>query len=310
MKELICYGAGEIGLQMICFLEHKNKKSSIVSVIDRNKNINNVHNIPVITPEEYLNQKSKTPIWITVGSEYKDEVVNWCEKNNLKYFLTVSEVALYLEEDITKWDRDYIAYLHIDGFENYYCVAEKKLDVFWDKESKFYKYFQNLDLTNTIEFACGRGRHVPMYIQCADKVTLVDVLDKNIEHCKKRFDQIANIQYYVNNGHDLRELPDSSYTSVFSYDAMVHFEFIDIYGYLKEFYRVLKNGGMALVHHSNNASNYKVSFDTGVHARNYMSKDLFAFLAYRAGFEILSQNIIDWSGVKDLDCISLLKKND
>lgn len=38
-----------------------------------------------------------------------------------------------------------------------------------------------------------------------------------------------------------------------------------------------------------------------------MSKDVFAYLAYRAGFDVLEQKVIDW-GIKDLDCISLIQK--
>lgn len=307
MKKIVCYGAGKIGLQMINFLEMQNMKSCVVNVIDRNKYVQNKNGIPIITPAEYLEGNERLPIWITLGAEYKDEIINWCEKNELKYFLTISDVALYLDMDIIKWNRDYIAYLHIDGFENYYSAAERAINIFWDEKSEFYQYFKKLDLTDTIEIACGRGRHVPQYVNLANRITLVDVLEKNIEYCKKRFVNNTNIQYYVNNGHDIHDLADNQYSSIFSYDAMVHFEFIDVYEYLKDFYRVLKNGGMALIHHSNN-TDYKVSFDTGAHSRNYMGKDLFAFLAYRAGFEVLSQKVIDWGGVKDLDCISLLKK--
>ena len=38
-----------------------------------------------------------------------------------------------------------------------------------------------------------------------------------------------------------------------------------------------------------------------------MNKDLFAYLAYRAGFEIIEQHVIDWV-VTNLDCVSLVKK--
>lgn len=41
---------------------------------------------------------------------------------------------------------------------------------------------------------------------------------------------------------------------------MVHFEMINIYRYLKDIFRVLKPGGMALIHHSNNLDDYKASF--------------------------------------------------
>lgn len=49
------------------------------------------------------------------------------------------------------------------------------------------------------------------------------------------------------------------------------------------------------------------SFVNAPHGRSFMSKEVFAYLAYRAGFNILEQKIIDWE-IKDLDCISLIQK--
>lgn len=40
---------------------------------------------------------------------------------------------------------------------------------------------------------------------------------------------------------------------------------------------------------------------------SFMSDKIFAYLAYRCGFEICNQKVIDW-GVENLDCISLIMK--
>ena len=88
---------------------------------------------------------------------------------------------------------------------------------------------------------------------------------------------------------------------------MVHFEMIDIYRYLKDIFRVLKPGGMALIHHSNNSDDYKASFTNSIYGRSFMSDKIFAYLAYRCGIEICNQKVIDW-GVENLDCISLIMK--
>lgn len=185
--------------------------------------------------------------------------------------------------------------------------SENAINRFWQEDSAFYQMFRRLNLDNVIELACGRGRHVPMYEKYANAITLVDILEENIEMCRERFKDRNNIFYYCNNGVDLSGLPDNTYTSLFTYDAMVHFEMLDIASYLKEFYRVLKPGSYVLAHHSNNTSDYRASFENAVGGRSFMSTDVFAYLAYRSGFEIVEQKIIDW-GVKDLDCISLLKK--
>ena len=150
---------------------------------------------------------------------------------------------------------------------------------------------------------------MPHYIESAENVALVDILAENIEYCRKRFKENRKIAYYKNNGYDLQDISSESYTAVFTYDAMVHFEMLDIFNYLKETRRVLENGGRALFHHSNNSSDYRVTFSSGTSGRNYMSKDLFAYLANRAGLKILEQRVIDWGDVKELDCLTLLEKN-
>lgn len=88
---------------------------------------------------------------------------------------------------------------------------------------------------------------------------------------------------------------------------MVHFEMLDIYSYLRDIYRVLIPGGRALIHHSNNSKDYKAAFANAPNGRAFMSKNLFAHLAYKSGFKIISQDVIDW-GIKNLDCITLIEK--
>lgn len=39
-----------------------------------------------------------------------------------------------------------------------------------------------------------------------------------------------------------------------------------------------------------------------------MSKNLFAYMAYRCGFKVIRQEVIDWGENKNLDCITLLEK--
>lgn len=67
---------------------------------------------------------------------------------------------------------------------------------------------------------------------------------------------------------------------------------INIGEYLMEFNRVLVPGGREFLHHSDNHVNYKVSFTNGESGRNYMSEELFAYMAYRNGFEVIEQVLI------------------
>ena len=190
----------------------------------------------------------------------------------------MNNIADYLGVDKVEFNRDFIAFYHIENMDNYFEGAEDygHMSVFWGEIGGIYPLFCKLDLTNVIELACGRGRHVGKYIDKAGKVTLVDILEKNINICKDRYK---------------------------AYDEM-----LDIYEYLKDIYRVLVKGGRVLIHHSNYDKDYTASFINSPHGRSYMNASIFAYLASRCGFHILEQDLINWAGVEGLDCVTLLEK--
>ena len=65
---------------------------------------------------------------------------------------------------------------------------------------------------------------------------------------------------------------------------------------------------VAIFHHSNNTDDYRITFSTGTSGRNYMSAQLFAYLANRAGLNVKDQRLINWNGVNNLDCLTLVEK--
>lgn len=307
-EKIIIYGAGRRGQTFYEFIERQGKKDIIYAFCDQNyEKIKEIEGKQVVSFEEAC--KYGLPFLISVMDEKAvTEIKKRIEESDRKW-VDFEHFADVLEEDRVTFNRDFCAFFHIEGMNQYFDEAESddSINVFWSENSPFYEQFKQLDLKNVIELACGRGRHVPHYMHEAGHVTLVDILDENINLCKERFKDETNIAYYCNNGYNLSELESDKYTALFCYDAMVHFEMMDIYEYLKDIYRVLVDGGKVLIHHSNNASDYKASFANAPHGRSFMSKDIFAYLAYRCGFEILEQKEIDW-GVKDLDCITLLQK--
>lgn len=309
------FGAGDLG--KVTENELKNGGGEIKGFIDTYKkgcficDDNRKYDIFPNNNDTFNLIKNENAVVVLAISEYNDY-------KTVRDELVKKGVALYSKDEVlemksntksfTEVERKYIADYHETNMEGYYEAAESALSFFWSKESLFRKRFDLLDLENVVELACGHGRHVPEYVNKAKHITLVDILQKNIDFCKNRFKNIDNISYYVNNGYDLSELKSDSYTSLFTYDSMVHFELLDIFSYLKETFRILKNGGMALFHHSNNTSDYKVSFSNGIEGRNYMSKDLFAYLVHRAGLIVMDQELTWYNNGTYIDCLTLVKK--
>ena len=314
MKRVILYGAGVRGIKTAKLLAQKDINIAgffdIYSNEDKiiiGEEIDGIREVPVWHDVDIKN-KSEYIVIITIADQ---KARKEAESLLLSKGFLIEEIENLLDAGNNRVEqrRNLVKLYHIDNMEEYFDNSEKEesLQVFWEKNSPFFKLFQRLNTERIIELACGRGRHVTKYISQTEKVVLVDILDKNIEYCKDRFRKFENVDYYVNNGYDLSDLQSDYYTALFTYDAMVHFELMDIYQYLLEAYRVLKIGGRALFHHSNNHSDYKLTFSNAQCGRNYMSKDLFAYLAYRAGFEVLEQKIIHhWS--ENLDCITLVEK--
>ena len=102
-------------------------------------------------------------------------------------------------------------------------------------------------------------------------------------------------------------IADASQTALFCYDAMVHFELIDVLAYLRETKRVLVSGGRAMLHVSNNMENPEGTYNQNRHWRNFGSLEVVRHLAVRAGLRVLAHEVIDWCGEPALDGLLLVE---
>ena len=207
--------------------------------------------------------------------------------------------------------REALADAHVS--HSYYDNAESEnwLAPFWSDNSPFLHLVHKLNLEKTMDFACGHGRHSNQIKSVAKSILLVDVNKTNIDFCRERFAKNDIFTYLVCNGRDLREVKNNSLLSIFSFDAMVHFECYDVIQYLSEFYRVLMPGGRALVHHSIYDKNPEGDYSANPSWRNYFSESLMTHFCNRIGFRTLEKCSFTWppngEGEK-IDGLILLEK--
>jgi ubiquinone/menaquinone biosynthesis C-methylase UbiE len=140
-----------------------------------------------------------------------------------------------------------------------------------------------------LEIAPGHGRWTEHLLAGSGHVTVVDISPTCLSYCRTRFQQAANIDYFLTTGHQLPRYIDDKIDFVWSYDSFVHMDRSVIAGYLGEIKRVLKIGGTSVLHHAGieNLDAHVQSEHPGW--RSQMNADVMRQLAEEAGLEVISQ---------------------
>jgi ubiquinone/menaquinone biosynthesis C-methylase UbiE len=119
----------------------------------------------------------------------------------------------------------------------------------WSDYDEFlFKDIDNLENKIVLDFGCGPGRNLVKFSSKFKRVDGVDMAERNLENALSWI-EYNNIQsekhrLFLCNGVDLNRISDEEYDIVMSTICMQHICVYEIrLNYLKEFYRVLKNGG-------------------------------------------------------------------
>jgi SAM-dependent methyltransferase len=187
----------------------------------------------------------------------------------------------------------------------YYDEAERYTEHAWSHVSP---YLEGCDFSRVVDLAAGHGRHGTKLLPLAEVLYIVDMTPENIDFCRQRFGDDPRVRYVLNDGMSLSEIPQDEVTLVFCFDAMVHFDSDTVRAYLHEFRRVLRPGGRGFCHHSNYTGNPGGDWRANPEWRNFMSRELFAHYAAKAGLRILRSDLIDWGSVAGLDCYTLFER--
>jgi len=188
-----------------------------------------------------------------------------------------------------------------------------------------------LPTQTALEIGPGFGRWTHFLKDICTKLILVDLSEKCIEECKRRFDDCSHITYFVNDGKSLDMICDDSVDFVFSFDSLVHVEEDVISAYVTQFSRKLKQNGVAFIHHSNlgeYSTYFQISslvnkipklrsllrrFGVDDVIRQWrapsMSANLMVSNCEKNDLKCISQELITWSTRRVLiDCISIIAR--
>lgn len=103
--------------------------------------------------------------------------------------------------------------------------------------------------TDILEIGPGGGRWTTDLIQRAANYTGIDISETCVQVCSEKFSASKNAKFIVGSGRDLAGVGDASLDAIWSFDVFVHINQAEVAAYLDEFKRVLRPGGVAVLHH-------------------------------------------------------------
>ena len=178
-----------------------------------------------------------------------------------------------------------------------------------------------------LEIAPGFGRWSRFLKELCERLVLVDLTERCIEACRRRFAGESHIEYHVNDGRSLAMVADGSVDFVFSFDALVHAEEDVLEAYLSELATKLAPGGTGFLHHSNlgeygpppgrgvpivgGALRRLGLIDGSDHWRApSMTAAKFRRFAEAAGLVCLGQELVNWKSRRLIDCFSVFARRE
>src|ERR1017187_10291893 len=102
----------------------------------------------------------------------------------------------------------------------YFERAEK--DGRWLWEHLIWPFINDCDFMDVVDLLAGHGRNSAILFNYATRLIITDIQVGNIEVCRSRFGDRANVSYAVGNGYDFQPIADSTLTFIYCFDSMVH----------------------------------------------------------------------------------------
>lgn len=162
-----------------------------------------------------------------------------------------------------------------------------------------------------LEIAPGYGRFTRFLQDSCQRLTGVDLTERCVEACRRRFADDPRLSFHVNDGRSLPMVPDRAIDFAFTFDSLVHAEADVLESYLGELARTLTPDGVAFVHHSNvgafrDPASGRVTIDNHHWRAESMSAALFREFCERRALTCAVQEIVNWGAADLTDCISIV----
>jgi len=147
-----------------------------------------------------------------------------------------------------------------------------------------------------LDVGCGIGRIERFLAPYCRELHAVDISSVMLKKASKRLADVTNVQLRKVNGKDLSFYRDATFDALFCLLVLHHLEYEDAFGYLLEFNRILKMGGLCVLQFPDFCSERYFSaflrhvpvearFRPYARSRGYTSEQI-RFELSKAGFDI------------------------
>lgn len=110
---------------------------------------------------------------------------------------------------------------------------------------------------DVLELGCGGGKFSGRLAPRCRSLVCGDISEQMIARARATLRELgldANVDYRVLNGVDFAGVPDESVDFIFSYDVQLHLQPENVFGYMQDARRVLRDNGVFMLHQVNLAS--------------------------------------------------------
>lgn len=140
-----------------------------------------------------------------------------------------------------------------------------------------------------LELGSGFGVMAKHYASKVKKIICCDIYQNMLDFAAQLNRDSKNIEYVKINSYDLSVIPESSIDTVYSTGVFIHFNIYDTNLYLKEFKRIIKNGGRLVfnIKNENRIEKDQFFFDANLYAKNgYTTKGLQQWMSHEGVIQL------------------------
>jgi ubiquinone/menaquinone biosynthesis C-methylase UbiE len=100
-----------------------------------------------------------------------------------------------------------------------------------------------------LEIGPGAGVWSEILAKFSQRLILVDIVPQCLDMCRQKLASADHVSYELNDGRSLAFIGDHEVDGIWSIHTFVHINEDDVLSYFSEFKRILKAGGVAVIHH-------------------------------------------------------------